>query len=114
MERKRETPAEYFARTKHQERWALEKLGHPVVRDPDAPEPTIVSVQFSPEPGVVERSLRAGARMQAHARFSDDTSATVFSFYSDELAFTEAELRGLTAAEARALRRRRDVDYLQS
>jgi hypothetical protein len=50
-----------------------------------------------------------------HTRSSPNgTAATIFSFYSDELAFSEAELRGLTAAEARSLRHARDVKYLQS
>jgi len=38
----------------------------------------------------------------------------LFSYYSDEISFTQVELVGMTLAEARELRHRRDVEYLQT
>jgi hypothetical protein len=46
--------------------------------------------------------------------FEDGTAKTLFSFYPDEISFTEAEFMGLTEAEARALRHKKDVGYLKS
>lgn len=47
-------------------------------------------------------------------QLTNGDSKTLFRFYSDELAFTEAELIGMTEAEARLKRHQRDVEYLQS
>ena len=52
--------------------------------------------------------------IRVSARLEDGSEVELFSYYSDELAFTQAELTGLTVAEARQLRHRRDVEYLQS
>lgn len=48
------------------------------------------------------------------ATFEDGSSGELFSFYPDEIDFTEAELIGLTMREAKELKRRKDVAYLQS
>lgn len=46
--------------------------------------------------------------------FSDGSSTKLFSYYPDELSFTEAEFLGLTESEAHALRQKKDVAYLKS
>lgn len=46
--------------------------------------------------------------------FEDGTQKTLFSFYPDELSFSESEFVGLTEKEALALRHRKDVAYLKS
>ena len=49
-----------------------------------------------------------------YATFEDGTNAKVFSFYSDEIHFSECELIGLTAKQARDLKYRKDLEYLRS
>ncbi len=46
--------------------------------------------------------------------FSDGTVKKLFSFYPDEINFSEEEFIGLTEAEAHALRQKKDVAFLQS
>ncbi|HEX8854778.1 MAG TPA: hypothetical protein VF752_04190 [Thermoleophilaceae bacterium] len=75
--------------------------------DPRSPtcEPTITNAWE-----VVERG-----RATVKATFSDRSETNLLFVYdTDELSFTMAELIGLTAAEARTLRHKRDVAYLRS
>jgi hypothetical protein len=44
----------------------------------------------------------------------DGSKEELFSYYSDEIQFCETELVGLTSDEARALRHKKDVEYLKS
>lgn len=44
----------------------------------------------------------------------DGSTRNLFSYYPDEISFTEAEFIGLTVAQAHNLRHRKDVAYLQS
>jgi len=44
----------------------------------------------------------------------NDSEVKIFSYYPDELSFTEDELLGLTIKEAHELRHKKDVAYLQS
>jgi len=46
--------------------------------------------------------------------FADGEIKELFSFYPDEISFTESEFIGLTEDEARELRRKRDIAYLKS
>jgi len=46
--------------------------------------------------------------------YSDGIRETLFTFYPDELSFTEQEFIGLTRDQALALRHRKDVAYLRS
>ena len=46
--------------------------------------------------------------------FDDGEVKELFSFYPDEIHFTEHEFIGLTEAEARHLKFKKDGDYLQS
>lgn len=46
--------------------------------------------------------------------FDDGDVKELFSFYPDELSFTESEFIGLTEREAHALRHQKDIDYLRS
>ena len=45
--------------------------------------------------------------------FADGEVKELFSFYPDEISFTESEFIGLTEAEAHELRHRKDVAYLR-
>jgi hypothetical protein len=46
--------------------------------------------------------------------YNDGIKETLFTFYPDELAFSEQEFIGLTRGEAMSLRHRKDVAYLRS
>lgn len=56
---------------------------------------------FDPMPGV-------------SVTYQDDTSENLFSFYPDEISFSEREFIGLTKTEALDLRHKKDKNYLQS
>lgn len=65
---------------------------------------TITSVRFVPD----------GLKIKVIALLSDGVTSILFSYYPDELSFTEEELAGLTVSEAVDLFHRKDTDYLQS
>jgi hypothetical protein len=46
--------------------------------------------------------------------YNDGTTERLFSYYPDELSFSESEFIGLTRDEAFALHRKKDVSFLQS
>jgi len=48
------------------------------------------------------------------ATLDDGSSQSLFSYFTDELYFSEAELVGLTVEEAIAVRHKKDVQYLRS
>ena len=45
--------------------------------------------------------------------FEDDSFLTLFSYYPDELSFTEDEFIGLTVQEALSLVHKKDKEYLR-
>jgi hypothetical protein len=49
-----------------------------------------------------------------YATFDDDTHSLLFSYYIDELSFSDEEFIGLTRKQAMDLRHKQDVAYLQS
>lgn len=51
---------------------------------------------------------------QIYATTYDGQEHFLFEYYPDELSFTPAEFKGLTVAEARALKVKKDLDYLAS
>jgi hypothetical protein len=46
--------------------------------------------------------------------YDDGKEEKLFSFYPDELSFSESEFIGLTRDQAFALRHKKDVNYLRS
>ena len=46
--------------------------------------------------------------------FGDGSKKELFSFYPDELSFSDVEFIGLTESQAYELRHRKDVTYLRS
>jgi hypothetical protein len=46
--------------------------------------------------------------------YTDGAEEKLFTFYPDELSFSEREFIGLTRDQAMSLRHRKDVAYLQS
>lgn len=46
--------------------------------------------------------------------FEDGSVKELFSFYPDEISFSESEFIGKTEEEAHALRHKKDVGYLRS
>ena len=47
-------------------------------------------------------------------QYEDGSTEDLFSFYPDEISFTQSEFIGLTREQATALRHRKDVAYLRS
>lgn len=48
------------------------------------------------------------------ATFNDGTEKELFSFYPDEISFHESEFVGLTEQEARSLKHKKDLYFLQN
>lgn len=73
----------------------------------------ILSVTIGPMP----KSLPLGLfdpLPSVTATFADGTVKRLFEFYPCELGFTAEEFVGLTEAEARILRHKKDVAYLRT
>ena len=49
-----------------------------------------------------------------YATIEDGTEHLLFSYYPDEISFTENEFVGLTLQEGKDLRRQKDLRFLQS
>lgn len=87
-------------------------------------DPRVNNPHFSPElyrkiaadaaPRVKTAEIGDGPRARVVVTTDDGERHDLFAFYPDEIGFTERELVGLTVAEVWALRRRKDVAYLQS
>ncbi len=45
---------------------------------------------------------------------NEEKEHELFSYYPDEISFTPQEFIGLTIEQAKALRTKKDIDYLQS
>ena len=73
----------------------------------------ITSVIIGPMPRPLPEGM-LDPKPEVKATFDDGTSATLFSFYPDEISFAESDFVGLTRDEAIALFHRKDVAYLQA
>ena len=72
-------------------------------------EPTITKAEIGPMPkGMFDQMPKV------KASFSDGSERVLFSFFPDEISFSEAELMGLTAKQAFNLFHQKDVFDLQS
>ena len=72
-------------------------------------EPRIVRADIGPTPRV-----HFDPMPKVTAKFDDGSVKVLFEFYPDEISFCPSEFVGLTEAQARELRHRKDVKYLQS
>lgn len=61
----------------------------------------------------VDREIKCGS-CTLTAILNDGSTRKLFSFYVDELSFSDSELIGLTEAQAHELRHSKDVAYLRS
>lgn len=59
-----------------------------------------------------DREIDFGYKMEVHATFTDGATKKIFTFFDDELSFTEQEFVGLTEEQARNLHTKRDSSYL--
>jgi len=75
-------------------------------------KPKITSVEISPMPRPMPQGM-FDPMPSVTATFDDGSKEKLFTFYPDELSFTEGEFIGLTADKAHHLRHKRDVAYLQ-
>lgn len=71
--------------------------------------PRITAVDIGPMPQTM-----FDERPRVTATFEDGTTKELFRFYPDEIQFSENELVGLTEKEAKELRTKKDIAYLQS
>lgn len=71
--------------------------------------PTIVGCKIGPYP----KSF-LDPKPKVHVVFDDGSEKDLFSFYPDELFFSESEFIGLTEAQARQRFFEKDRTYLQS
>ena len=53
-------------------------------------------------------------RIQVTVELENNSKETIFSYYADELSFTERELVGLTVNQARALFFQKDKEHIQA
>jgi len=72
-------------------------------------EPKIVSASISKMPVKLFDPMP-----KVTAKFDDGTEKHLFEYYPDEISFTASEFIGLTEREARDLRTKKDIAYLQS
>lgn len=72
-------------------------------------EPKIVKCEIGPYPKSLFDEMP-----KVKATFDNGETKELFSFYPDEINFAEGEFIGKTAAEAVALKGKKDVAYLQS
>ena len=70
-------------------------------------KPRIVSVAISPDPVHISDPLPT-----VTATFSDGSVKKLFSYLPDATSFASSELVGMTEDEARALKARKDAEYL--
>lgn len=73
----------------------------------------IVECQIGPYPKSWGEMFSVGLP-KVHVTFEDGSEKDLFTFYPDEISFSEREFIGLTETEARKLRHDRDVSYLRS
>jgi len=73
----------------------------------------IVSCKIGPYPRPMPQGMADGMP-KVTATFEDGSEKELFSFYPDEISFTEKEFKGLTESQARDLKFRKDRDYLKS
>jgi hypothetical protein len=107
------------------ENMEMAKNAEPVPTDKITPpstnmtEPKIVSVKLGPflnskqllqlwsfSPSITD--------CKVFATFDNGISKTLFNYFHDEISFSEDELIGLTESQARDLKRKKDISYLQS
>jgi len=73
-------------------------------------EPTIAACKIGPYP----KSFFDLDMPKVAVTYNDGKEETLFSFYPDELSFSESEFIGKTRDQAMNLRHRKDVAYLRS
>jgi hypothetical protein len=72
------------------------------------PAPTITTASISAMPKTIFDPMPI-----VNVVMSNGDSRRLFSYYSDEISFSESEFIGLTVAEAMSLRTRKDVAFIQ-
>lgn len=73
------------------------------------PEPKVVKADVGKMPESMFDSMP-----KITVTFDDDSTKELFSYYPDEITFSESELIGKTEKEIRTLKRQKDVNYLRS
>ena len=76
-------------------------------------ESKIVSVTIGPMPRPMPMGM-SDPMPVVKATFDDGICRELFSYYPDEISFTESEFIGLTATQAHARRSKKDLAYIRS
>jgi hypothetical protein len=74
----------------------------------------ITNAKIGPMPRPIPKGVFFDPMLGVTVTFEDGTEKNLFTFYPDEISFTEKEFVGLTEQEALQLRHKKDVGYLQS
>jgi hypothetical protein len=72
-------------------------------------EPVIVSARITDMPKDFLDPMP-----QVYVKLEDGTEEFLFEYYPDEISFSPSEFKGLTIAEAKHLKFKKDKNYLQS
>jgi hypothetical protein len=76
-------------------------------------EPVAVAADIGPMPRPMPEGM-FDPMPTVTVEFDNGETKDLFEFYPDEISFREDEIIGKTEEEIRALRRKKDTDYLQS
>ena len=69
----------------------------------------IISARITPQP----KSL-FDPMPEVHVTLENGKEEFLFTYYPDEISFTPNEFIGLTTSEAKTLKYKKDIDFLQS
>lgn len=75
--------------------------------------PKIIKCEIGPYPRPMPEGM-FDPMPELKVQLSNGENLTLFSFYPDEISFTESELIGLTVDQARRRKFEKDVRFLQS
>lgn len=76
-------------------------------------EPKIVKAKIGPYPRPMPEGM-FDPMPKVTATFDNGEEKDLFTFYPDELSFTEGEFVGLTESEAKARKQKKDANFLRS
>ena len=76
-------------------------------------EPKIITTEITAMPRPMPEGM-FDPMPKVIATFDDGSVEELFEYYPDEISFTVTEFKGLTLAEAKNLKFKKDKDFLQS
>lgn len=89
--------------------WMKKGIKNEALRKLVCPEPKITHCRITPLPKDILDPMP-----KVYVRYDTEEEHLLFEFYPDEISFSENEFIGLTESEARALKFKKDKQFLQS